>query len=211
MMTPVEDAGFGSELPAPESMSSTLLERVKAQDSEAWQRLVELYAPLIYRWCRHCGLSPEDARDIVQDVFRSVIKSIGDFRATQRPGNFRAWLRGITRHRILDHFRDRQGLPRAVGGTGAQEKLQQVPEPSEPSTRDAPPQEEDALWHRALQSIRAEFEDRTWEAFWRVAIDARSPAEVAAELGMSVPGVYQAKSRVLRRVRQELRDLEGDA
>ena len=55
-----------------------------------------------------------------------------------------------------------------------------------------------------LDLVRAEFEDRTWEAFRRVAIERQSPARVAVELGMSIQAVYKAKSRVLRRLRQEL-------
>jgi RNA polymerase sigma-70 factor (ECF subfamily) len=55
--------------------------------------------------------------------------------------------------------------------------------------------------------IRSEFEERTWRAFWGVAVDDRPAAEVAAELGMSPGAVYIAKSRVLRRLREEFRDL----
>jgi RNA polymerase sigma-70 factor (ECF subfamily) len=44
-------------------------------------------------------------------------------------------------------------------------------------------------------------------AFWRTAVDGQSAAETAAELGMSVPAVRMAKSRVLHRLRQEMGDL----
>jgi RNA polymerase sigma-70 factor (ECF subfamily) len=55
-----------------------------------------------------------------------------------------------------------------------------------------------------LDLVRAEFENHTWEAFRRVAIERQSSAQVAVDLGMSIAAVYQAKSRVLRRLRQEL-------
>jgi RNA polymerase sigma-70 factor (ECF subfamily) len=55
-----------------------------------------------------------------------------------------------------------------------------------------------------LDLVRAEFESHTWEAFRRVAIERQSSARVAVDLGMSIAAVYQAKSRVLRRLRQEL-------
>src|SRR5262245_31027019 len=54
--------------------SSGLLERVKAQDQAAWERLVSLYSPLLYRWCRQAGLQAEDARDIGQEVFTAVAR-----------------------------------------------------------------------------------------------------------------------------------------
>ncbi len=58
-----------------------------------------------------------------------------------------------------------------------------------------------------LNSVKADFKETTWNAFWRVTVDNRSVAIVAEELSISVDSVYQAKSRVLRRLRQELGDL----
>jgi RNA polymerase sigma-70 factor, ECF subfamily len=52
-----------------------------------------------------------------------------------------------------------------------------------------------------------EFENRTWDAFWRTVIEGQSPADVAADLEMSIPAVYKAKSRVLGRFRQVLAEL----
>ena len=60
------------------------------------------------------------------------------------------------------------------------------------------------LVRRALQIMQAEFETTTWKACWEFVVSGRPAAEVAAELGVSVDVVYGAKSRVLRRLRQEL-------
>jgi DNA-directed RNA polymerase specialized sigma24 family protein len=57
----------------------------------------------------------------------------------------------------------------------------------------------------------AVFEDRTFQAFWRVAVDGRSAEEVAEELGMKVGAVYTAKSRVLNRLREEFEALGFDS
>jgi RNA polymerase sigma-70 factor (ECF subfamily) len=59
-----------------------------------------------------------------------------------------------------------------------------------------------------LELIQAEFEERTWKAALRLLAEDTSAKDVAAELGMSVNSVYLAKSRVLRRVREELGDVE---
>jgi DNA-directed RNA polymerase specialized sigma24 family protein len=64
------------------------------------------------------------------------------------------------------------------------------------------------LLRRLLDLIKLEFKDHTFQAFWRVAADGRSAADVAEELGMSVPAVYTAKSRVLNRLREEAEALE---
>jgi len=186
------------------STSASLLQRVKTQDPEAWQRLVRLYGPLVYHWCRISGLKGEDTADIVQEVFCAVAPGIAGFRGG-RPGSFRAWLRTVTRNKIHDLFRRRQGQAEAKGGTTAQQQLLEVPQPPELTE---PPDAEDALWRRAVELVRAEFEDRTWQAFWRVAVDGQPPVGVAEELSMTVHAVYQAKYRVLGRVRQELSDLD---
>jgi RNA polymerase sigma-70 factor (ECF subfamily) len=55
--------------------------------------------------------------------------------------------------------------------------------------------------------IQTDFEERTWQAFWRVVVAGQSPQEVAAELAMTAGAVRVAKCRVLHRLRQELGDL----
>ena len=60
----------------PTATSTSLLQRMQCGDVEAWQRLVDLYAPLIYYWCHQSGLRDEDAGDVVQEVFKSVVTSL---------------------------------------------------------------------------------------------------------------------------------------
>jgi RNA polymerase sigma-70 factor (ECF subfamily) len=190
------------------STSRSLLVRAKAQDGEAWQRLVTLYSPLVCHWCRRLGLAERDAADVVQEVFAAVAAHLGDFRR-DRPGDtFRGWLQTITRRKVYDHFRRTRGEPAGAGGTEAYNRLAQVPA----AEFDEPPElpEDDAdrqLLHRALESIRHEFAPRTWQAFWRVVVDGLSTDEAGAELTMRPGTVRVAKSRVLHRLRQELGEL----
>ena len=190
------------------SLSASLLERVKAHDPAAWQRLVALYGPLVYRWCRQAGLRAEDAADSVQEVFRSVAVGVADFRRDRPGDSFRGWLWTITRNKVRDLFRKQARQPDAAGGTGQQQWLAMMSQPEPPEGQDATG---DAwLVHRALEVIRAEFEDNSWEAFWRMTVQGLSSAEIAADLGISKGAVRQAKYRVLRRLRQEL-DAPGPA
>ena len=190
--------------------SSSLLDRVKAREPDAWRQLVGLYGPLIYRWCRQAGLSPEDSADVVQEVFASVAKSLNDFRGSQQCGSFRASLRTITQHRTSDLFRDRRGEAPAAGGTAAQQALLNIPGAADASTATEPAVARDAFWRRALAAVQDEFEDRTWQAFYRIVVDSTPPVEVGEELGMSLCAVYQAKSPVLSRLRQRFGNMEGD-
>ena len=187
------------------TISSTLLDRVKAQEPYAWRRLVQVYGPLVYRWARCSGLADAEADDIVQEVFVAVSRHVAGFRRQDPGDSFHAWLATITRHKIADLGRRREQAL-AQGGTAAQQRLLEIPEDSLPTTCH---QGHETLWHRCLELVRAEFEPCTWQAFWRVAVDGQAPAEVAAELGMNVCAVYKAKSRVLRRAREELAGMEG--
>ncbi len=198
----------GSRVPGsdPGSVSSTLLERLKARRPEAWERLVDLYGPVVYRWCRWSGVWAGDVPDVVQEVFTAISTHIADFRR-QRPGDsFTGWMRTITRSKVSDHFRRQQGHQQAQGGTDAQEAMLRIRHRPAPGF-DNPPGADAAILPHALELVRAEFENRTWEAFWRAVIEGQLPAHVAEDLGMSVQAVYKAKSRVLRRLRGELGEL----
>jgi len=196
-----EDRGQPEE---PSSISSTLLERLKTDDPEAWNRLVALYGPVVYRWCRKNGVAQDDAPDLVQEVFAGVAQYIGGFRRNQAGDSFGAWLRTVTRNTIRRHFRSRRGKASAEGGTAAHERLHQLPEPLESIDAKDARQAAKLVLPVGLELVRAEFESNTWEAFQRVAVQGQPSARVALELGMSIESVYQAKSRVLRRLRQEL-------
>ena len=188
--------------------SLTLLQRLRANEPDAWARMVALYRPLVCYWCGRQGLAGADADDVAQEVFQVAAARLADFRR-DRPGDtFRGWLRGITRRKAWEHRRDAGPLPPAVGGSTAMVRLQGVAGEADPDPADEdPPSEVTALLRRALDLVRAEFEPATWRAFLRTAVDGKSAPEAAAELGLSAAAVRQAESRVLRRVRQELGDL----
>jgi RNA polymerase sigma-70 factor, ECF subfamily len=205
----VTDASV-SRSEAPSQTSLSLLDRVRAQDQAAWSRLVLLYGPLVYRWCRRAGLQAADAADVGQEVFRAVARKVSEFRHDRDGDSFRAWLRAITRNKILDAFRrPAPGCP-PPGGSDAQRRLQEVPtrvlEDAGPA---ADAEETRLLFRQAVELMRGEFEEGTWRAFWQAAVEGRRPADVAADLGVSVNVVYLAKSRILRRLREEFADLLG--
>jgi RNA polymerase sigma-70 factor (ECF subfamily) len=195
--------------PCPESsVSASLLCRLRSQDEQAWQRLVLLYGPTVLGWCRRAGLSPEDAEDVHQEVFRAVVRGIGDFRRDRPGDSFRGWLWTVTRRKVIDHQRQRAQGVVAAGGSTVQQRLAQVPEPDDqPEPEGRLSAEADALCRRALELIRGNFAESTWRAFWAVAVDGRPAADVAAALGLSVGAVYIARSRVLARLRAEFAEL----
>lgn len=189
------------------STSTSLLRRVQANDPEAWKRFAQVYAPLIYSWARQTGLKEYDAADVMQDTFRTLLSRLGSFRK-QAPGDsFRGWLWTITRNKIRDHFRALASRPQPVGGTDQRNLLEAVPSVlSEETLEPGVSNSEVYLSRQLLLTVQAEFEPRTWQAFWEVVVQARQSADVANDLQMSIGAVYMAKSRVLKRLRQELGD-----
>ena len=188
------------------STSRSLVAGLRQSQADAWERLVTLYAPMIVVWCRQGQVSEQDIPDVYQDVLRTVSQSIGRFRH-DRPGDtFRGWLRRITQTRVVDHFRRRQREPQAAGGTETLMWLQEFPDSPE-SAASLGEEIFGQVLSEALSTIRPEFHPRTWDAFWGVAVQGRTPADVGAELDMRTGTVRVAKSRVLQRLRRELGDL----
>ncbi len=195
--------------PAGGSTSRSLLAEAKLADPAAWERLAKLYAPLVAFWCRRWGVADQDIVDVLQDVFSAVASHLQGFRKERAGDTFRGWLLTIARNKTRDYFRRRSDEPCAAGGTEASLRLQQVADPHEES--DLPDTGDDAIVDgvlgQALESIRGEFHERTWRAFWGVVVEGRAVADVAADLDMRPGTVRVAKSRVLLRLRNELGDI----
>jgi RNA polymerase sigma-70 factor, ECF subfamily len=191
------------------STSSTLLARIRANDKEAWGRLVHLYGPLVFRWCRQAGLQETDAADIGQEVFRAVARRIGDFHHDRERGSFRGWLRTITRNKLRDLARRQPPGGRGIGGSDGQGQIQRLVAPVSADSGEEVDQAEDLIvLRRAVELVLDDCEAATRQAFWRVVVDGQTPADVASDLGLSINSVYLIKSRLLRRIRDAFAELE---
>src|SRR5262249_15493108 len=150
--------------------------------------------PLVDDWCRSWGTAPLDLEPIRRMVFAAANYSIDSFR--EQPGtSFRGWLWAIARNQFIERQRER-ATP-APGSTAVNVRLPARPE--HPAADN--PEQTTALHHRALELIRGNFDEQTWEAFRRCAVDGRSPVDVAQELGMTPATVRKVKARVLRRLK----------
>jgi len=178
--------------------SVSLLQRLRQPSAhEAWERFVQLYTPLLYYWVRRLGLQEQDAADLVQDVLTTLVQKLPEF-AYDRNKSFRAWLRTVTLNRWRNLQRRRTVPPL---GDAADEVAQ-------PAGADmdalADAEYREYLVGRALRLMQAEFQPATWKMFWEHVVLGRKPAEVAGDMAVSIDSVYAAKSRILRRLRQEL-------
>jgi RNA polymerase sigma-70 factor, ECF subfamily len=181
-----------------DSTSATLLGRLRApQDTAAWERFVELYTPVVYRWARRAGFNEVEAPDLVQDVLLHLLRSLPTFEYDPGKGRFRGWLKTVVLNRARDLLASRR------------------PDPVDPRTLSTEPIDPPEFWDveyyrllldRALALMRTEFEESTWRACWEHLTSGRSARQIGAELGISEAAVFTAKSRVLKRLRHELQE-----
>jgi RNA polymerase sigma-70 factor (ECF subfamily) len=184
--------------------SASLLDRLRqAPDAALWQRLVDIYSPLIQAWLRRQGLPEQDADDVVQEVLAVVVRKLPQFQRKEQTGAFRSWLRKITVNCLRDHWRSRRGRPAASGDSDLQAIFDQLEDPHSDLSRLWDQEHDRHVTQRLLEVIRPRFEPATFRAFQRVALEGASPDLVAAELGITVNAVFIAKSRVLGQLRLE--------
>jgi RNA polymerase sigma-70 factor (ECF subfamily) len=190
------------------SLSTSLLLRVVALEATAWERVVRLFGPTLYSRCRRRGLRAEEADDVVQEVFLAAARGVAHFRRNGSGRSFRAWLWGIARNKLKDHWHAKGKDPVAQGGTDHQLGLAEVPAPEGRADADeAPAIEQGSLARRALDLIRQDFQERTWKAFWRFEVDGLPAAAVATELGITPNAVHVAVCRVRKRLREEFSNM----
>ena len=181
------------------STSRSLLNEARSADVAAWERLVKLYTPLVAAWCRRWGVAEQDIVDVLQEVFSAVAAHLGRFRKDRPSDTFRGWLNVIARSKTVDYFNSRKNEPAGAGGTEASKRIQEVLDSTVQSVNetDIARDDEDVIFNdvllRALNAIKVEFHDRTWQAFWKVVVEGRLTGDVAAELNMK-PGTVRVSN-----------------
>jgi RNA polymerase sigma-70 factor, ECF subfamily len=184
-----------------DSTSASLLQRLRqSAAADAWVRFVKLYTPLLFFWARRLGLGHQDAADLVQDVFATLVQKLPGFEYDRDRG-FRNWLRTVLVNKWRDICRRK-----AVVIAGGDEALAELAAPEDRDGFGAAEYRQH-LVKRALELMQAEFSTKMWKAVWEHLVNDRPATEVAAELGIAVGTVYVAKSRVLSRLREELEGL----
>lgn len=173
---------------------TTLLARLgTGQDHAAWAEFVGRYGDLIRGFCIRRGLQPADCEDVQQDVLLSLSKSMPGFRYDPSKGLFRSYLKTVVIHAILKKSR---------------QTSDHIPLPDSESSPDAPDEQQwEQEWRQyhlrlAMRTIDAEFNPTDRRAFAMYALDGKDAGEVSRDLGVSTEVVYQAKSRVLKRLSQ---------
>ena len=190
-----------------QTTSLTLLERVRQpSDQTAWDRFVSLYSPLLFAFARRAGMNESDAADVVQDVFLVLMAELPGFEYDAARKNFRGWLKTITVNKCRERQRRRQP---AISPGGDEIGLSAVVDDATV----------EAFWDgeyrqhlvaQALRLMQSDFESQTWQAAWLALTTDRTAADIGQELGLAEASVWVAKSRVLRKLRQEMAEMWDD-
>jgi RNA polymerase sigma factor (sigma-70 family) len=176
---------------------TTLLARLSAgHDTAAWTEFVDRYGDLVRRFCLRRGLQSSDADDVLQDVLVDLNRAMPNFRYDPTKGKFRSYFKTIVVHAIARKFC--QPRPQALLGDIASA----IVPASDDADAEAHWEQEWRQYHlsQAMRIVRGEFAEKEIVAFERYALAGDDAKRVATELGMSLDHVYQAKSRITRRL-----------
>ncbi len=184
--------------------SLSLLARLQREpESETWNRLFELYEPLVRVWLRKYDVQDADADDLVQEVLLAVSSDLSKFNHGGQPGAFRGWLKAILINRLRQFWRARDRRPQARRDSDIDARLAQLENPASEMSQIWNRQHDQYVLRQLLELVKPHFAPSTWKAFYRVTVEGQRADLVARELKVSVNAVFIAKSRVLSRLRQE--------
>ncbi|MGB7345093.1 MAG: sigma-70 family RNA polymerase sigma factor [Pirellulaceae bacterium] len=193
----------------PETRESLIFGVKDPANAVAWGEFSEVYRPVIYRIARAKGMQEADAQDLAQQVLLSVAAAIGNWQRDEQGTPFRHWLSRVTRNAILKML-TRGGKDHAVGGLIAMESLEQSSPVDAETSQLIDTEYRRQLYLRAASIVRLDVTPATWSAFEMTTLDGVSVEAAAERLDKSVGTIYAARSRVMRRLREAVENLENE-
>ena len=194
---------------SPKTPASLIARLRDPRDHLAWTEFTAIYEPLLIRLMQKQGLQEADARDACQQVLHVVARDVERWRPDGKDASFRRWLFRVARNRALQVLDKQRRKPPAAGGTDARMALEALIDfRATPAAFDSDYRQQLLLW--AAERIKSEFRPSTWEAFWQTCVAGRPVADVAAELGTTPGNIYVARSRVIARLREQVKTIDDD-
>jgi RNA polymerase sigma-70 factor (ECF subfamily) len=176
---------------------ASLLYRLKTPaEVVAWERFIELYTPLLFHWASQLGYQESDGADLVQDVFIILWRKLPEFEYDPSK-SFHAWLKTLfmNRFRTLQRNRDLRHLPLVD-----HEPLENMQD----AGMDA--EESRYLIRQVFRLIERDFPLLHQQVFRAYVLQERPAEEVALLYEVGIGTVYGIKSKVLSRLRLEMRN-----
>lgn len=193
----------------PDTNETLILKVCDPDDREAWERFEKLYRPVIFRIARARGMQHSDSLDVVQQVLLAVANAINDYEKVGEGPSFRKWLGRVTKNAILKAL-TRGPRDKATGGSGVIDVLNGVAAPKQEIESLIETEYQREIYSAASTKVRCDVNELTWMAFELTVLQNREIKYTAHTLGMSIGSVYAARSRVMRRLRDQVERLEND-
>jgi len=180
----------------------TKISKLASGNETAWFWFHDTYGQIIYRMLLGLGLHKADADDVAQTVFEKMMKA--NYKGS---GRFRWFLLTTVRNAFIDHKRKTKREPVGTGDTAMLDFFELQPDsgPDDPFALEY----EKQLLRTAESDVRAEFNSTYWEVFWRLQ-DGEDRKQIAASLNVSTGNTRVMQTRITRRIKQRVRELEAD-
>lgn len=191
----------------PQTRSSLIAQVRSPEDREAWDQFVVIYRPVIYRMARRRGMQDADAQDLVQAVLMRVAGAIHRFEKSGPETRFRHWLRRVASNAIATAFA-RRPQDAGAGGSEMLDLLAEQPASAPDIEKELAKETMREKYLRAASVVKSDFDSDTWQAFELSVVKGLPCDEVAIQLGKSVGAVYAARSRIMRRLREQVQRLQ---
>jgi len=194
---------------SPETRPSLLVRLKDRGDREAWHEFTEIYQPVIFRLAQRKGMQHADAEDLTQSVLMAVSRAVERWEHDPQRARFRTWLHRVAHNAILNALT--RGKPdRGSGDTGILSLLNKRPGKESPDSDLLRLEYRREVFRWAARQIRDEFQPATWDAFWLSAVEGHGVDEVAQQLSKTPGSIYAARSRVIRRIREKVAELDEE-
>jgi RNA polymerase sigma factor (sigma-70 family) len=183
--------------------TSTLLMRLgDFENRGAWDHFVSRFRQPVIAFARKLGLSSIDAEDVAQEALLAFAQSFRQGQYDPSKGRLSHWLFGIAYRQVLSARRDAGKREARFGVPGAASSFWGDVPDEETATKMWDQTWEKSLLEQCLQQVRLEVEPSTYRAFELTVRDQLTPADAARQLNVPVKTVYNARHRVLGRIRQ---------
>lgn len=192
--------------------SETQLRTLKDGGSDGdWEGFYRKYAGVILNFCKKQGLDDFSARDVLQESMILLMRKLPGFTYSESKGRFRNWLLTLVYGKVRDA---RRRLIRRAEQPWQESSLPRDPFPPSDG-RDPAEEEVESAWkmtllEEALRRLKRNprIKPETVEVFEACVIQNMTIPAVAEKFQLEENNIYQIKNRLIRKLREEIEDLE---
>lgn len=172
-----------------------------AQDSPAWEEVLEYYEPFVRQTLVRMKIKKSEIDDVCQQVLAKLWQGLKNYRRDKERARFRTWLTTLIRSVAIDDYRRRQRVKRTEG-VGS-DFLSNVATPSSLLEETIEEEWQAYVISLAMKRIKKVFTGKAVEVYLRIK-SGETYEEVSESLGITKQSAQVLKSRVNTRLIHEV-------